>query len=59
MTYNRMRSNVVKASEEIEKFKRSFNNLQSLYGVGGTAVGGYEPMSLPDSPYLPAIEAGS
>ena len=62
MTFNRMRNNVVKASEEIEKFKRSFNNLPPLYGVGGTAIGGYESMSPPDPPgyaYLPAIEAGS
>ena len=59
MTYNRVRSNVVKASEEIEKFKRSLNNLPPLYGVGGTAVGGYAPLAAPDFPYLPAIQAKS
>jgi hypothetical protein len=26
-----------------------------LYGVGGTAIGGYEPLKTPDAPYLPTI----
>ena len=27
-----------------------------LYGVGGTAIGGYEPLKQPEAPYLPPIE---
>jgi hypothetical protein len=30
--------------------------LPPLYGVGGTAIGGYEPLVLPDAPYLTPIE---
>ena len=29
-----------------------------LYGVGGTAIGGYEPFPTPDPPYLPEQEGG-
>jgi hypothetical protein len=29
--------------------------LPPLYGVGGTAVGGYEPLPLVEAPYLPGI----
>jgi len=29
--------------------------LPPLYGVGGTAIGGYEPLVLPDAPYLTPI----
>lgn len=47
-----VRNNIIKASEEIEKFKQ-YANLPPLYGVGGTAIGGYEPLVLPDAPYLP------
>jgi hypothetical protein len=38
-----VRNNIIKASEEIEKFKQ-YANLPPLYGVGGTAIGGYEPL---------------
>jgi len=31
--------------------------LPNLYGVGGTAIGGYEPLPSPDPPYLPAIDS--
>lgn len=30
--------------------------MSPLYGVGGTAIGGYEPLPLVDAPYLPAIK---
>ena len=53
-----MRNLIIKASEEIEKFKQ-YANLPPLYGVGGTAIGGYEPLVTPDAPYLPEIEGGS
>jgi hypothetical protein len=49
-----VRNNIIKASEEIEKFKQ-YANLPPLYGVGGTAIGGYEPLVTPDPPYLPEI----
>lgn len=49
-----VRNNIIKASEEIEKFKQ-YANLPPLYGVGGTAIGGYEPLVTPDAPYLPDI----
>ena len=45
---------IVKASEEIEIMKQ-YAALPPLYGVGGTSVGGYEPLPLVDAPYLPAI----
>jgi hypothetical protein len=51
-TIGQVRNNIIKASEEIEKFKQ-YANLPPLYGVGGTAIGGYEPLVLPDAPYLP------
>jgi hypothetical protein len=49
-----IRNNIIKASEEIEKFKQ-YANLPPLYGVGGTAIGGYEPLVRPDAPYLVPI----
>ena len=52
---SQVRNNIIKASEEIEKFKQ-YANLPPLYGVGGTAIGGYEPLQTPDPPYLPEIE---
>ena len=55
-TLNTVRNNIIKASEEIEKFKQ-YANLPPLYGVGGTAIGGYEPLVLPDAPYLPEMES--
>lgn len=48
---SQVRNNIIKASEEIEKFKQ-YANLPPLYGVGGTAIGGYEPLVLPPAPYL-------
>lgn len=30
--------------------------MSPLYGVGGTAIGGYEPLPLVEAPYLPAIK---
>ena len=46
-----VRNNIIKASEEIEKFKQ-LASLPPLYGIGGTAVGGYEPLKTPDAPYF-------
>lgn len=53
-----VRNNIIKASEEIERFKQ-FANLPPLYGVGGTAISGYEPLPTPDPPYLPEQEGGT
>ena len=53
-----VRNHIIKASEEIEKFKQ-YANLPPLYGTGGTAIGGYEPLVTPDAPYLPEIEGGT
>lgn len=58
ITINQVRNNIIKASEEIEKFKQ-YANLPPLYGVGGTAVGGYEPLVTPDAPYLPKMTGSS
>ena len=58
MSISLVRNNIIKASEEIEKFKQ-YANLPPLYGVGGTAIGGYEPLITPDAPYLPVMEGGS
>ena len=55
LSIGQVRNNIIKASEEIEKFKQ-YANLPPLYGVGGTAIGGYEPLVLPDAPYLKDIE---
>ena len=52
-----MRNSIIKASEEIEKFKQYANT--PLYGIGGTAIGGYEPLKTPDPPYLPKQEGGT
>ena len=57
-TLSQVRNNIIKASEEIERFKQ-YANLPPLYGVGGTAIGGYEPLPTPDPPYLPEQEGGS
>lgn len=50
-TIGQVRNNIIKASEEIEKFKQ-YANLPPLYGVGGTAIGGYEALPTPEAPYL-------
>ena len=55
-TLNHVRNNIIKASEEIEKFKQ-YAKSPPLYGVGGTAIGGYEPLVTPDAPYLPEMES--
>lgn len=55
-TISQVRNSIIKASEEIEKFKQ-YANLPPLYGVGGTAIGGYEPLPTPDPPYLPEMES--
>ena len=55
-TLSQVRNQIIKASEEIEKFKQ-YANLPPLYGVGGTAIGGYEPLKTPDAPYLTEIQS--
>lgn len=50
-TISQVRNNIIKASEEIEKFKQ-YANLPPLHGIGGTAIGGYESLPTPDAPYL-------
>lgn len=47
-----MRTQIIKASDEIEKVKQIFS-LPPLYGVGGTAIGGYDPLPVVHPPYLP------
>lgn len=37
------RNLIIKASEEIEMMKQ-YAALSPLYGIGGTAIGGYEPL---------------
>jgi hypothetical protein len=54
VSHSYARSLIIKASEEIENLKAL--NLPPLYGVGGTAIGGYEPLKLVDAPYLPKQE---
>ena len=55
VTLSLVRNNIIKSSEEIEKFKQ-YANLPPLYGIGGTAIGGYEVLKSPDPPYLPEME---
>ena len=33
---------------------KQYASLPPLYGVGGTSIGGYEPLPLVEAPYLPA-----
>ena len=49
------RSIIIKASEEIEMMKQ-YASLPPLYGVGGTGVGGYEPLPLVEAPYLTPVK---
>lgn len=35
---------------------KQYAALSPLYGVGGTAIGGYEPLPLVEAPYLPALK---
>jgi len=58
VTLSQVRNNIIKSSEEIEKFKQ-YANLPPLYGIGGTAIGGYEVLKSPDPPYLPEMEQTS
>jgi hypothetical protein len=48
------RNIIIKASEEIETLKSYV--MSPLYGVGGTAIGGYEPLPLVEAPYLSAMK---
>lgn len=49
------RNCIIKASEEIEMMKQ-YAQLPPLYGIGGTSIGGYEPLPLVDAPYLPPVK---
>lgn len=49
------RNIIIKASEEIEIIKQ-YASLPPLYGVGGTAIGGYEALPLVEAPYLPPVK---
>ena len=44
------RAFIIKASEDIEAIK--MHNLPPLYGIGGTGIGGYEPLPLIEAPYM-------
>lgn len=35
---------------------KQYAQMSPLYGVGGTAIGGYEPLPLVDPPYLPPLK---
>jgi CTD small phosphatase-like protein 2 len=35
---------------------KQYAQLPPLYGVGGTSIGGYEPLPLVDAPYLPPVK---
>jgi len=35
---------------------KQYAALSPLYGVGGTAIGGYEPLPLVEAPYLPPLK---
>jgi Dullard-like phosphatase family protein len=53
------RDSIIKASEKIEDLKLSAKQqLPPLYGVGGTAIGGYGALQQVKAPYLPQMEDG-
>ena len=54
-TVTQTRNIIIKASEEIELLKQ-YAALPPLYGVGGTSIGGYEPLPLVEAPYLPPLK---
>ena len=52
-----VREGIIKSSETIEDLKVAAKAmLPPLYGVGGTAIGGYEPLPVVEPPYLPAAK---
>lgn len=52
-----VREAIIKSSETIEDLKAAAKQtLPPLYGVGGTAIGGYEPLPVVEAPYLPAAK---
>ena len=54
---NQVREAIIKSSETIEDLKLAAKQmLPPLYGVGGTAIGGYEPLPVVEAPYLPAAK---
>lgn len=51
---NQVREAIIRSSETIEDLKLAAKQmLPPLYGVGGTAIGGYEPLPVVQPPYLP------
>jgi len=38
---------------------KQYASLPPLYGVGGTAIGGYEALPLVEAPYLPPLKDSS
>lgn len=38
---------------------KQYAAMAPLYGIGGTAIGGYEPLPLVEAPYLPASKHSS
>ena len=54
VTIPQVRDAIIKSSETIEDLKMAAKQmLPPLYGVGGTAIGGYEVLPPVDPPYLP------
>ncbi len=50
----KVRESIIKSSEIIEDLKLAAKSvLPPLYGIGGTAIGGYEILPPVDPPYLP------
>ena len=54
---SQVREAIIRSSETIEDLKVAAKQmLPPLYGVGGTAIGGYEPLPVVNPPYLPAAK---
>lgn len=52
-----VREGIIKSSETIEDIKmQAKQSLPPLYGVGGTAIGGYEALPPVSPPYLPSAK---
>jgi TFIIF-interacting CTD phosphatase-like protein len=52
---SQVREGIIKSSETIEDLKVTAKQmLPPLYGIGGTAIGGYDALPPVQAPYLPA-----
>jgi len=51
-SYTQVRNTVISATEEIVRLRDSFNSQKPPPIFGGT-MGQYDPLNLPDPPYLP------